>query len=364
MMLRRSRRQIGGRLSRRCSDQFRSRHRERRVRRFQVLVFVQLVDRSELLEDVVTSVVAERVNFFFPTAGAGFDVARNGTVGHTTNTVVERLSFYDRSGRQRPFLEEHGAYTSIDVSPDGRKAAIPVRAQATGLTDIWIYDLVRGVGDRLTSDVGMEVYPVWTPDGRALVYAKATDSPPRLAKRSLSAPTSQWINAPGVFQVPGSIASDGTLYYASNEPKTRHDIFRANLDGSRAEKILGTEFNEMVPTISGDGRLLAFISDASRRQEVYVLDLATSERTRISNAGGYLVRWSPAGELFYVTMDNRVVSAKPRVAGRWDDVVTTELFRATADIGAFDVMPDGQSFLISQWTAGPADAHIHVVTGQ
>jgi Tol biopolymer transport system component len=273
------------------------------------------------------------------------------------------MAFIDRQGVELRVLDERGSSTNLSISPDGRKAAVPVRTKATGLTDIWIYDLARGVSDRFTSDPGMEAYPVWSPDGRTLVYSMGTGSTPRLVKRPLSAATAQPIEAPGVFQLPGSIASDGTLYYISNEQRTRRDIFRTALDGTKIAKVLDSEFNEFSPAVSPDGRWLAYISDATKRMEVYVLDLTTSERIRISNRGGYAARWSASGELFYVTPDNVVVSVKPRVAGRWDDVVTVDLFKTSVDIATFDVMPDGQSLLVSQWTRGAADGHIHVATG-
>lgn len=163
----------------------------------------------------------------------------------------------------------------------------------------------------------------------------------------------------------GCISPDGKyLYYVSTDPRTKSDIIRMNLDGSnRSETVLGSEFQEFGPAISPDGLWLAFGSTATGSAEVYALDLLTSERVRISGKGGSSPRWAGNGELIYVTQGNTLASVKPRVAGRWDDVVTTDLFTARFDINDFEVMPGGQSFLIADWKPDAADAHIHLVTG-
>ncbi len=309
------------------------------------------------------SVIADQVAFFLPAGGAAFDVSQNGTVVYTSNTIAERLLIADRQGTELRVVDDTIRLLGMDVSPDGRRAAVSVRAQATGLADIWIYDLVRGVRERFTSDPGMEVQPLWTPDGRSLIYGQSTGSTPRLVRQALSETRPARIIAPGNFQIPMAVSPDGkALYYMSNEPRTQRDIIRTTLDGSgQSETILGSEFNENFGKISPDGRRFAFVSDPTGTAEIYVLDLATAERARISNRGGYSPQWNGNGELIYVTPDNLFVSARPR-AGRWDDVVTADLFRAGADVGYFDVLPDGR-FLFSEWTPGPSDAHIHVATG-
>ena len=65
-------------------------------------------------------------------------------------------------------LAESGSFDALDISPDGKKAAVTVRDRANGLTDIWVYDLSRGVRDRLTSDFGVETSPAWSPDGKLI----------------------------------------------------------------------------------------------------------------------------------------------------------------------------------------------------
>jgi eukaryotic-like serine/threonine-protein kinase len=309
--------------------------------------------------------IAENVSFFFMTGRAEFDVSANGVLVYGTETSSDRLAVVDRKGIATSVLEDDASFYLLDVAPDGKKAAVTVRARATGLMDVWIYDLVRGVRDRLTADPGIESTPVWSPDGRTIVYNQASGDPPRLVKRAISAALASPVNAPGPFQVPGSFSPDGrNLYYTSLEGRSS-TIIRLTLDGSnRSETTV-----DVGPSRAGDaqaspdGRWLAFVSDTSGRFEVYVQNLVSGERVRISKGGGRFPRWrQDSAELFYVTPDDAVTSVTSH-NGTWDDAVIAELFRAQNSIEAFDPLPDGQGFLTVERTLSAGDALIHVAMG-
>ncbi|HYR29059.1 MAG TPA: protein kinase [Thermoanaerobaculia bacterium] len=309
--------------------------------------------------------IAEDVGYFFMTGRAEFDASPNGVLIYRTNTATGRLLLADRSGAElREMSDAASAPYLFAVAPDGKRAAVTVRARATGLMDIWIYDLARGVRDRVTSDPGIETTPAWSPDGRSLVYSQATGGVPVLVHRALSTGATKTLGGPGAFQMMGGFSPDGsTIYYTAREQRVV-GIARMTLDGSQKPQMVidDPSVSEQDPRVSPDGRWLSFTSDASGTAEVYVQDLASGDRMRISNRGGTLARWrGDARELFYVGGGETIFRATPRAG--WHDVEITQLFRMRNAIEGFDVTPDGQQFLLGEGTSSPYDDLIHVATG-
>jgi Tol biopolymer transport system component len=186
-------------------------------------------------------------------------------------------------------------------------------------------------------------------------------------RRSLTASTSEPLMPSGTFQFAGSFSADGTtVFFTRTVPHTKEDIIKLDLRTRKAEPVLATNFNESDPQASPDGKWLAFSSDATGVNEVYLLSLidADTPRVRVSTAGGDTPRWrADGGELFYVSSQNEVISVVPRAAGQWSDTTGTALFRVPANALRFDATPDGQSFLFIEGSHGAADDVFHVITG-
>jgi Tol biopolymer transport system component len=165
---------------------------------------------------------------------------------------------------------------------------------------------------------------------------------------------------PGLFRFPGSFTSDGTTLYFRQFPWSRPEVFRLDMRTRKAEPVLDN-FLGRDPMVSPDGRWLAFSSDATGATEVYLQDLSGKDtpRMRISTHGGQNPQWSHGGELFYLSSQNVVMRAAPRVNGEWSDA--TELFRAPADTTRFAASPDGQSFLFITGKQGAEDLLFHVI---
>jgi eukaryotic-like serine/threonine-protein kinase len=324
------------------------------------------VDKGTLTGE--PSLVADDVAYFYPSGRADFDAA-NGVIVYHTNTSTGRLVRTDRSGK-RQIIDDKTLLDdlSLSISPDGRQAAVTAVDRGTGLGDIWIYDLARGSRDRLTNETALAITPVWTTDGRAIVYSTAgAGSLPRVVKRPLASSTSEPITPPGRFQFAGSFSPDGsTLYFAREDPKTRSDIFSLDMRTLKETAVLASPAYECDPQLSPDGKWLAFSSDASGTFEVYLQNLARADqpRMRISTNGGENPRWRrDSGELFYMSGQHGVMSVVPQSAGEWGNARTTELFRAPADTLRFDVAPNGQWFLFVEGSHGADDSLFHVILG-
>ncbi|MEA2572276.1 MAG: eukaryotic-like serine/threonine-protein kinase [Acidobacteriota bacterium] len=314
------------------------------------------------------SLVADDVSYFYPPARGDFDAA-NGAIIFRTDTSTGRLLVTDRKGTRR-IIDEHGPFQdlSLGVSNDGRRAAVTVLDRATGLGDIWIYDLARGVRDRFTNEPGLALTPIWAPDDRSIVYSTAAaGSLPNLVRRAVGSSTSEQLLPDHGFQFAGSYLPDATaVYFTWTFPKTGTDIFRIDLRTRKSEPVLNSAFYESDPQVSPDGTWLAFVSDASGVGEVYLQSLADAgaARVRVSTHGGSLPRWRrDANELFYLSSQNDVMSVTPRAGHDWSDPAVTPLFRAPEETLRFASAPDGQSFLFIEGSPGPRDSMLHLILG-
>ena len=310
--------------------------------------------------------VADQVSYFYPTAQGDFHAIPSGAVLYRTNTSINRLSVVDRGGRETKLLDDQsGRFFDVALSPDGKKAAVSVFSRSTGLGDIWLYDLARGLRDRFTSDAGMEFSPMWSNDGRSLFYGSTQGGTvPHVVRRALDGGPVETITAPGAFRAPRSMAPDNdTLLIVDRNPQTKSDIHRLSLRSGKGEAVLTSEFTEAHPAVSPDGKWLAYTSDATRSFEVYVQRFdGSGGRVRVSSNGGWGARWSRDGtELYYTGPDRRTIFVARSTSGTWDDASSTPLFVTKADLEDYEVLPDGQSFVLLESTPGPRDDRFHVI---
>lgn len=201
------------------------------------------------------------------------------------------------------------------LSPDERQVAVEV-ADAKGRTDLWILDVARGVSTRLTTDPADEGDPVWSPDGRALVFGSDRGHATNLFRKSLQGSDPETLLLESVnHKYPESWSPDGkTLLYLSEDqaaPRIVKSVWALPAGpGARPELVLKNGFNLDEPQVSPDGRWLAYASDDSGQSEVYVQPFRRAgERVRVSVDSGGQPRWRrDGGELFYLSMDRRVMS--------------------------------------------------------
>lgn len=314
------------------------------------------------------TLIAEDISYFYLSGRAQFSAA-NGVIVYRTDKSTGRITLMDRSGKKTRTIDDSGLFYDLGLSRDGKRAAVTVMNRATGMGDLWIYDIARGVKDRFTSEPGFELHAAWAPDGRSIVYSDAPGGVlPHIVRRSLSSATSENLMPPGPFQFAGSFTSDASaLFYERLGETTKEDILRYDMKTGASEPVLETGANEVDPQVSPDGKWLAFTSDASGSGDVYLLDLSVShaERIRISPDGGSVPRWrGDGGELFYLSDKKRIMHAIPKTPGDWSDVRTVELFAAPPNSNTFAVSPDGQSFLMMETMLNASDAFFNVVLGQ
>jgi Tol biopolymer transport system component len=256
------------------------------------------------------------------------------------------------------------------VSPDGRRIAISTVEGSN--VDVWVNEPARNGVTRLTFAPGLDAFPVWTHDGRRLIFTSTRSGALNLYWRAAdgSGAEERLTDSPN-SQLPSDVSPDGKwLAFYEHSSATGADIWVLPLEGERRPKaFLQTSAWEGEARFSPDGRWLAYVSLDTGRAEVWVQafpDGASKGKWLVSSGGGREPVWSPNGqELFYrngdrvmaveVTTGTSFVAGKPRV------LFEGQYFGSPGFLN-FDVAPDGQRFLMLKEPASErALAHFNLV---
>jgi Tol biopolymer transport system component len=297
------------------------------------------------------------------TAGGDFAFAQNGAFVYLSGKgggAAYSISWVDRSGKApaapKPLSARLGFYWTQRFSPDGKRLAFAL-SNGQGI-DIWVKDLDRDTPSRLSFLPGVNRFPVWTPDGKNIVFQSLFTAAPGLYWiRSDGSGEAQRLTDGKLQETPYSFSPDGKrLAFQQTGNGGSYDIFTAPVEGDpghpklgKAELFLGTPFVEISPAFSPDGRWLAYTSNESGTYEVYVRPFpGPGGKWQISTGGGTFPLWSRDGrELILETLDYRVMAVsytakgdsfaagKPRV---W----TETRLRGIGIISNYDLAPDGK----------------------
>ncbi len=257
------------------------------------------------------------------------------------------------------------------LSPDGRRFVVDRAESDSGTGELWVFD-VGGNAARLTFDPANDTYPIWSPDGRTIVWASNRDGTYQLYEKSASGSgEDRLLLRSDFFKFPSDWSRDGrAILYRQIDPKTRYDVWVLPLGPQGAGKpypLLQTEANEAAAALSPDGRWVAYASDESDRYEVYVQSFPSGGGKRqVSVAGGIGPQWrSDGGELFYQAPDGKLMVAAVERGTSFAAGAPRPLFgfRPSGPLimPYFSVAPDGQHFLVSTIVETAPGAPLSVV---
>jgi len=295
-------------------------------------------------------------------SGGDFAFGRNGMFVYLSGNASETgwsISWVDRSGKREPLHAPLGSYSVPRLSPDGRRLAFSITT-ARG-TDIWIKELDRDTPSRLSFLPGTNSYPVWTPDGKSIVFRSSNPAAPGLyLLRSDGSGEAKLLTADTAPAFPLSFSPDGNrLAIVQTGNRGSFDIFTVPVETGpgadaigfklgKAELFLGTPFDERNAAFSPDGRWLAYSSNESGTFEVFVRPFpGPGGRWQVTSGGGRFPIWSRNGrDLLFQTLDGRVMSVGYNVRGASFDVgkagVWTETRLRISGISNYDLTPDGK----------------------
>ena len=331
-------------------------------------LFAQPFDADKLLMAGDATPIAERVRFHAPTAFAAFSSSQNGIVAYRTGGAQVRLVWYDRTGKELEEAAERAEYDTIHfrLSPDARRLAVAASDPVSGtLTDdIWIIDLARKTGLRFTTNPRDEFAPVWSPDGRRIVFSADWKAVPNLYEQKVESDIAETLLAPtGTVQAATDWSRDGRwILFHQRDPGGTLDLWALPLFGERKPvQITRTPFfNEFHARFSPDARWVVYQSDESGRWEIYIQAFQGSgEKHRVSVDGGSLPSWRADGkELFYKSNDGKLMAVAVQSGPDLSLGEPRLLFLPRNNALGYEVSPDGQRFLIASSAGTPAQSTV------
>ena len=306
------------------------------------------------------------------TNAAAFSASRTGLLTcQTGGAFLSRLLWYDRSGRELGSVGPDGAYYEPTLSPDDRWLAIPRIDPEKFLSTIWTIDLERGSAARLSSKAPIASTPLWSPDGRRILYSSYA-SPEVFSQDARGAgPESVLFRQPG-FMPLDDLSRDGRLlfYEAYDLRKFHFDVWVRDMAAEKSRPLLQATFNQQGARLSPDGRWLAYDSDESGINEIFIRSFPEAgERRQVSQGGGQQPRWRGDGrELFYVSPDRKVMSVEVRAGATLETGVPRPLFQTrimplVEARNHYDVTSDGQRFLVNSRRPEDASLPILILSG-
>jgi serine/threonine protein kinase/Tol biopolymer transport system component len=291
-----------------------------------------VAQRLDLERQVLTG---DQVTLASPVAvdgngGGGVSVSAVGLVTYRTGAVSRRqLAWFDRSGKALGALgtPDENNLNNPSISPDARRVAVHRTLQ--GNADIWLMDGTRET--RFTFDASLDRFPIWSHDGRRIVFDSS-----RRGIRDLYQKASNGIGSEELLvespqtKAPTSRSTDGRfLMYQSADPQTATDLWVLPMEGEDRKPwvFLKTPFAERVGQFSPDGRWVAYSSNESGRSEIYLRPFvepsasgdptgATGGQWQVSTAGGVYPRWRHDGrELYYIGPNGEMMAAPIATTG-------------------------------------------------
>ncbi|HEV8118715.1 MAG TPA: protein kinase, partial [Thermoanaerobaculia bacterium] len=288
--------------------------------------------------------------------------AENGTAAYgTATTAPSTLNWFDRNGRPLGAVGEPAFFSSgltagvgrLRISPDGRLLAATVVDPSTRTSDVWLYNLARGVRTRLTSGPASSSDPVWSPDGRQIIFSSDRKHQGDLYRKAAGGGGEEPIIEEEGQHIADDWSPDGRfLAIELREPKggRRVSLSMVSLSGDRkVTTYLQRSINNGESRFSPDGRWLAYTSEESGRNEVYVGAFpGPGERWQVSTEGGIQPRWRRDGkELYYLSLDLRLMAVEIKSSGEiLEPGVPALLFEPHPLPTFFDAAADGQRFLV------------------
>jgi Tol biopolymer transport system component len=323
-------------------------------------------DVSPIVEDVWWDGIS--------TLATGFTVSSTGLLAYQTGGLSEtQLLLYDRTGKELGAVGAPAAHFEPLFSPDGHFIAVSRGVkQRSFLTETWLADLTRGNLTRLPLDPGVNsATALWSPDGRRLAFAsfpggdvfvrdtRSSVKPKLLFQLPAFSPLDDW-------------SRDGRyIVYEAIDWKTfRFDLGVRDLQTGTNRPLIATSANESGAALSPDGRWIAYLSDESGVDEIYVQSFpAGNDRQQVSVGGGTQPRWRGDGrELFYMSPDRKVmavdISAGERIeAGKPHALFQTRILPLVEARNHYDVTADGQRFVVNSRRPEDAALPITIVVG-
>jgi Tol biopolymer transport system component len=297
--------------------------------------------------------VAQQVGSFLD--GGFFSASASGVlVYRTAGGGDSQITWLDRQGKVLGTIGEPGTYATLAISPDGTRAIVS-RSDVNANDALWLLDLSRGASTRFTFGSSIALLGTWSPDGSRIIFGSNRGGGDDLyQKASSGVKDEELLLNSSEAKYPTSWSRGGRfLLYTSIKAKS--DLWVLPLEGDKKPfPFLRSEFNNEDGQFSPDGRSVAYISDESGRNEVYVRAFLpdptaaasdTGGVSLISTGGGSQPRWRGDGkELYYRAPDGKLMAV---------EIATNPVFRTGVPKALFQMPPSVLSTIYHSWDLAP-----------
>jgi Tol biopolymer transport system component len=336
-------------------------------------LLAQPFDADTLTLSGDSKVVAEQLSSYF--SGGLFSVSTTGVLVYRAGDAARssRLILLDRQGNKIAEPGELGAYSSVDLSPDGTRAVVRRTDYGAQDLNLWLVDLAGGGGRRLTSQLVSATTPAWSPDGSTITYSNKGRQAMDLYRLTVNTDTDAELLLETDFDKnPDSWSPDGKyLMYRTRDPKTGNDLWVLPLVGERIPVPFANGLSsEVEGRFSPDGHWVAYVSTDSGHDDIYVRAFSPDARNGstgvgdihvVSRGGGTRPRWSGDGrELFYIGPNGNMMSVDIAPGAAFRAGPPKVLFQLPQGTALSDTAPDGRTLAVVPLESG-AQAPFNVV---
>jgi Tol biopolymer transport system component len=267
----------------------------------------------------------------------------------------------DRSGKMLGQIGNPAIQCNPALSPDGTRIALDVSDTKAGAVETWIERTDGSGSSRFTFDSSEDVVPVWSHDGRTVVYRKnATDASYLIMKKAngleaghdlLSVPLTE-------DAIPNSWSADDKQIIFTRETSTGPHLELISVHGGKPVPFLPGQDHKTNAQISPDGKWLAYASDESSDWEIYVTTFpGAAGKWQVSRGGGTEPRWRGDGkEIFYLAQGGMLTAVPVSAVDTFSSGTPTTLFQfhgrapiSSTDTFSYDVTKDGKRFLVNRY---------------
>ncbi len=292
--------------------------------------------------------VAEGVGRF-AALGARFSISQTGVLAWRGGVSVStQIASYARDGKRLAAAGEPRGIVQFALSPDEKRLALEAVDSRTNNRDIWLLELAGSIFSRVTSDPAPETDPVWSPDGRELVFSSGRKGTLNLYRKVVGGPPEEMLLESADQKYAAQWLPGGSIVFLNINGKS---FSRLPLAGDRKPvPLFQSEFDKDQPAVSPDGRWVAYNSSESGRWEVYLASFPSfTERRQISNSSGCQPLWRRDGkELFYLTLEGKLMSVDIKPAATPEAGPARELFAVPVRVdptrNQYAVTADGRKF--------------------
>ena len=297
--------------------------------------------------------IADRVDYLPGSAQGQFSVSQTGVLAYYPggSSLRSQLTWFDRSGKAVETVGGPAVMQAAALSPDGTTIAFDRLDERSGTYDLWLHDLALDRDSRLTFDPGNEMYPVWSRDGKSILFSSDRTGRFSLYRKAANgSEKGELLYQRDGVTVPTDVSGTALVLFTNTAVQTGNDVWSLSLAGGRrADPLLRGTFSESHARLSPDGRWLAYESDESGLAQVYVQPFPRAGgKWQVSAQGGSRPLWSREGkELFYLSADGTVMALEVRGGAGFQHRVPKPLFRVRMPPAApFEISADGKRFLI------------------